>query len=108
MKTVLCGFYLNGYSKDEDQYGVPNIISESLDKLGIPYTIEEVHTWRSPTTTKQIVADTTNEQIFEIMKEVNLPILIATDECDEGEMCISYVGYDRTVIFVDDNLRNVM
>lgn len=46
MKTVLCGILLNGKERDgedfDKEHGVPNVISKSLDKLGISYTIEEV------------------------------------------------------------------
>lgn len=110
MKTVLCGILLNGEEKDKNDFdkkhGVPNLISKSLDKLGIPYTTEEVEpTWVSNIPKKQIVADLTNEQLFALMEKVNLPIIISTEKSREINVCLSYKGYERTVTFLDDEIH---
>lgn len=110
MKTVLCGILLNGEEKDKNDFdkkhGVPNLISKSLDKLGISYTIEEVElTWGSNLTEKQIVADLTNEQLFALMEVVDLPIIVSTEGSEEIGVCLSYKGYERTVTFLDDEIH---
>ena len=109
MKTVLYGFCLNGQDKyrgeDRDymtEWGVPNIISESLDKLGIPYTIEKVSFSLLDLSEPQIVADITDKQIFMLKKETGMSIIIADENDDFVGTNFCYSEYERAVIFIDD------